>query len=314
MTPTLAAQVTQERAVSRDGTSIGYLRVGDAGLPGLVLLHGAMEWSRSHVELAQALSDRFTVHLPDRRGRGTSGPFVPPYRVDHDVEDMTAVLDATGARLVMGVSSGAVVWLNTLLARGAAAAAGTAEATAASAGRLVERAVLFEPPLLADADRARALMAQLERELEGGEVDAALVTGMLGAEMGPAAIRRLPRGLLQRLTGFGADHEQRQQARRPVEGYVTMRELAPTLRQDFGLVAATSGHLDRFEQMSTPVLLLGGAKSPAYLRRGLDELERVLPQVERVELAGVGHEVTGNADRRGRPQVVADVVRGFLGG
>jgi pimeloyl-ACP methyl ester carboxylesterase len=262
-----------------------------------------MEWSRSHVELAQALSDRFTVHLPDRRGRGASGPFVPPYRLEQDVEDMTAVLDATGARLVMGVSSGAAIWLHTLLA----AAVGPAVPA-------VDRAVLFEPPLLPDAAEASALVAQVERELADGDLDAALVTGMLGAQMGPAAIRRLPRGLLRRLTAFGADLEQRQQAKRPAEGYVTMRQLAPTLRQDFGLVAATSVRLERFERVATQVLLLGGGKSPTYLRRGLDALEVVLPQVERVELAGVGHEVTGNADRRGRPQMVADVVRGFLSG
>jgi pimeloyl-ACP methyl ester carboxylesterase len=303
MTPALAASVTQERAVSRDGTSIGYLRVAEAELPGLVLLHGAMEWSRSHVELAQALSDRFTVYLPDRRGRGASGPFAAPYRVEQDVEDMSAVLGATGARLVMGVSSGAVVWLHTLLATGVG-----------SAASVVDRAVIFEPPLLPDAAEASALVTRVERELADGDVDAALVTGMLGAQMGPAAIRRLPRGLLRRLTAFGADHEQRQQAKRPTEGYVTMRELAPTLRQDFGLVAHTSTDLDRFRQISAAVLLLGGARSPAYLRRGLDELERVLPNSRRVELAGVGHEVTGNADRRGRPQVVADVVRAFLGG
>lgn len=303
MTARLAAQVTQERTVSRDGTTIGHLRVGGPGLPGLVLLHGAMEWSRSHLELAQALGDRFTVHLPDRRGRGTSGPFTLPYRVEQDVEDMAAVLAATGARAVMGVSSGSVVWLHTMLA------AGSAELEFA-----IDRAVLFEPPLLREVERASALLARVERELGDGDVDAALVTGMLGAEMGPAAIRRLPRGLLRRLTGFGADHEQRQQAKRPAEGYVTVRQLAPTLRQDFGLVAATSNHLDRFEQVSTPVLLLGGAKSPVYLRQALDDLERVLPNRRRVELAGVGHEATGNADRRGRPQVVADVVRSFLEG
>ena len=302
MTPALTAPVTVERVTSHDGTSVGYLRVGEA-LPGLVLLHGAMEWSRSHVELAQALTDRYTVYLPDRRGRGTSGPFTPPYRVEQDVEDMSAVLAATGARAVMGVSSGSVVWLHTLLASAADAAVGG-----------IDRAVLFEPPLLPDAERTAALVARIESELADGHVDAALVTGMLGAEMGPAAIRRLPRGLLRRLTSFGADHEQRRQGERPVEGHVTMRELAPTLRQDFALVAATSGRLDRFAQVRTPVLLLGGARSPLYLRRGLEALEGVLPHTERVELAGVGHEVTGNADRRGRPQVVADVVRGFLAG
>ncbi len=289
--------ITAHHVASGDGTMIGFQSVATGARPGLVLLHGAMEWSHSHLELARALSGRYTVHLPDRRGRGRSGAYQPPYRTAQDVEDMAAVLSATGARLVMGVSSGALVWLHTLLAV-----------------PTVERAVLFEPPLLRDLDRAAALVARVAREIEDGDLDAALVTGMLGAEMGPAAMRRLPRGLLTRLTAWGAGHEQRRLAARPRDGYVTMRDLAPTLRQDFALVAATSGRLDLFQDVRARVLLLGGARSPDYLRQALDALERVLSAVERVELPGVGHEVTGNADRRGRPERVAPLVEAFLGG
>ena len=89
---------------SRDGTTIGYRRVGDG--PGLVVLHGAMESSSSHLQLAEALADRFTVYLPDRRGRGLSGPYPAAYTVRTDIEDMDALLTTTGARQVFGVSSG----------------------------------------------------------------------------------------------------------------------------------------------------------------------------------------------------------------
>ena len=57
---------------SRDGTTIGYRQVGSG--PGLILLHGGMQSSRSFTNLAAALSDAFTVYVPDRRGRGLSGP------------------------------------------------------------------------------------------------------------------------------------------------------------------------------------------------------------------------------------------------
>src|SRR5437773_1809244 len=66
---------------SADGTSIGYRRFGGgpgggpSGGPGLVLLHGSMSSGAHHVELATLLSDSFTVYVPDRRGRGLSGPY-----------------------------------------------------------------------------------------------------------------------------------------------------------------------------------------------------------------------------------------------
>lgn len=58
---------------SKDGTTIGYRQLGQG--PGVVMLHGAMESAQSHMQLATALADAFTVYLPDRRGRGLSGPF-----------------------------------------------------------------------------------------------------------------------------------------------------------------------------------------------------------------------------------------------
>ena len=64
--------MTSGRVTSRDGTPIGYLRTGRG--PAVVILHGSMESARSHTLLAQALAGDFTVYLPDRRGRGMSGP------------------------------------------------------------------------------------------------------------------------------------------------------------------------------------------------------------------------------------------------
>jgi len=58
--------------------------------------------------------------------------------------------------------------------------------------------------------------------------------------------------------------------------------------------------------------LLGGSKSPAYLKAGLDALEKVLPHVTRVELPGLGHGATGNTDRGGRPERAAAVLRQFF--
>jgi pimeloyl-ACP methyl ester carboxylesterase len=80
---------------SKDGTTIGYRQLGSG--PGIILLHGAASASLLHgaasasllhgaasasqhfMKLGVALSDAFTVYIPDRRGRGLSGPFGDNY-------------------------------------------------------------------------------------------------------------------------------------------------------------------------------------------------------------------------------------------
>src|SRR5215207_5748398 len=82
---------------SKDGTTIGYRQLGHG--PAVVLLHGAMESAQSHMQLAEALADIFTVYLPDRRGRGLSGPYPPAgYGVQQEVDDLAALLAHTSAR------------------------------------------------------------------------------------------------------------------------------------------------------------------------------------------------------------------------
>ncbi len=51
---------------SRDGTTIGFRRIGEG--PGVVLLHGGMTASQHFTRLGEALQDEFTVYVPDRRG------------------------------------------------------------------------------------------------------------------------------------------------------------------------------------------------------------------------------------------------------
>jgi pimeloyl-ACP methyl ester carboxylesterase len=102
-----APRATTATVVSRDGTTIAYRAVG-SGRP-IVFLHGAMETSHSHLDLAEALADRARVILPDRRGRGMSGPASPTDGIAANVADLAAVLEATGARDVFGVSAGALV-------------------------------------------------------------------------------------------------------------------------------------------------------------------------------------------------------------
>jgi len=287
--PALAVSAATGAVTSHNGTTIGYRRFG-AG-PGLVLVHGAMQSAGSHTQLAQALADRFTVYTYDRRGRGRSGPFGPAYDMRTEVEDLAALLAATGAHFVFGVSAGGLVALDAALALPA-----------------IHKVAVYEPALSLDGSPSTAFLARYDQEIAQGKPAAALVTGMQGARLGPAFFNALPRWLMEALTSQMLAAEDKAAA--PDD--VTLRQLAPTLHYDFQLVSASDGALTRYRAIRAPLLLLGGSASPAWLKAAMARLAQAFPQAQRIEFPGLGHEATGNTDRRGQPARVAQALRQFF--
>ena len=292
LTPPAAAPTNPSAgtATSRDGTRIAFRSVGDG--PAIILLHGAMETAHSHLDLAAELAAGARIVLPDRRGRGGSGPAHPEDGINRQIEDLEGVIAATGARAFIGVSAGALVALE-----------------AARTLPDVDRVVLFEPPLSIDRSIATDWLDRFDAEIAAGRTAAALVTGMLAAEMGPPWMLKLPRPVLELMTSAML----RAEDRRPPAKSVAWRTLAPTLHADGRIVADMVGPLARFAEVRADVLLIGGSASPAYLGRALDALETVLPHARRVELARLDHSAAGNRDQRGHPEIVAAELRPFLG-
>jgi putative polyketide hydroxylase len=145
------------RVTSSDGTVISYRSLGRG--PALVLLHGGLQAAHSFDKLAEALAETFTVIVPTRRGRAGDDPLGAPEGLAAEVSDLDAVLRATGARRVFGLSSGAVIALAAALTSGG-----------------IDQLALYEPPLRIDGLRPDAWAPRLERELARGEVAAAMVT------------------------------------------------------------------------------------------------------------------------------------------
>lgn len=274
---------------SRDGTTIGYRRFG--GGPGLVLLHGSMSSGAHHVELARLLAATFTVLVPDRRGRGLSGPYGTGDELQQELDDVAALLGATGAANLWGLSSGACIVLH-----------------AARTIPTIAKVGIFEPPLLPDRAEAAALLATFDDEMARGRIGEAMVTAMRGAEMGPGWFRALPKALTGRLAMMGMAQE----AKKPIGPYPTMRELASTLHADFAIVTESSGRLHDFQSIPADVLLMGGSQSPAFLKRALSDLASALPRSTRVELAGLDHAASWNSDVGGHPAPVARELQRFF--
>ncbi|HEX9067862.1 MAG TPA: alpha/beta hydrolase [Ktedonobacterales bacterium] len=289
---TVEAAYTTGSVISRDGVTIGYRQLGTG--PGLVVVHGAMESAQSHMQLATALADAFTVYVVDRRGRGLSGPYGQAYTAQEDVDDLDAILSQTGAHGVFGVSSGAIICLRAALSLPA-----------------IHRLALYEPALVQSPKQIKAVLTRFDQELAQGKTADAMVTAMKGAQMGPPIFNLMPRWLLARLTTMAMAAE----AKSAKPGEVTMGILGPTLHYDFALIAETSGKEEMFRSVRQETLLLGGSASPAYLKQAVRTLAGILPHARRVEFPGLDH--GGSSDlsatnRHGNPAVVAQEILRFF--
>ena len=249
------AGMTTGVVTSTDGTPIGYLRAGCG--PAVVLLHGSNESARSHTQLALALADEFTVYLPDRRGRGMSGPHRPDHSMRTEIEDLQAVVDHCGAQKVFGVSVSALIALQ-----------------AARTTPAIRQVAVYEPALLMDTSgRYTSWVRRFDREMAQGQVADALITSIRGLDLAPPAFRYPPRRVLVAITNAAMKKEDAHAA----PGAVTMRQLAPTLRYEPLLLAEMAGTIAAFADVPAEVLLMGGdMKHPAFIRPAFDALARTL--------------------------------------
>lgn len=270
---------------SADGTELCYREWG-AG-PGLVLIHGGLQAAQNFSRLAEALGDTFTVYVPDRRGRGRSGAFGEGYGLSTEREDLHALLRATGARRVFGLSSGALIALY-----------------AARTLSEIEQLAIYEPPLTVPGANPMAWVPRYEKELERGRLAEAMASIIKGTgDVEP--ITYLPRFILAMMIRLGIAAEARS-----VKGEdVAIRDLIPTMRFDAKLARESVNALEGLDTLRCEVLLLGGNRSARLLRVGLDALAARLPRAKRVQLKRIGHLA---ADNVGRPDEVARLLRTFF--
>jgi pimeloyl-ACP methyl ester carboxylesterase len=267
----------ETQAISRDGTTIGYRTTGSG--PSLLVVHGALETAAGYQKFADALADEFTVHTIDRRGRGLSGPHAEVHTLRTEVEDVRAVAEATGARRLFGVSSGALIAMEAALTLPA-----------------ISHVAAYEPPTTAPGLKDH-VFARFEQDIANGRPAEAMATILAGLEVGPRWLRLLPRPLLVALMRVFMQGDQDD-----VVG------LLPTALYDFRVVEEGSANLERFTALDGEVLLAGGARSPRYLKEALATLSGLVPGARRVELRGADHNSSTE-----RPPLVVPALRSFFG-
>jgi hypothetical protein len=90
---------------------------------------------------------------------------------------------------------------------------------------------------------------------------------------------------------------------------IPISALIPTLRYDCMLVEETEGKFEKYKEIKTKLLLIGGTRSMTALREILAALYELLPFSDFVQLPGVGHIA---ADNMGKPELVAEELKLFF--
>jgi pimeloyl-ACP methyl ester carboxylesterase len=264
-------------AVSRDGTRIAFDRSGKG--PAVVLVAGALGARGGFSPLVALLAPRFTVFNYDRRGRGDSGD-TPPYAVERELEDLAAVLDeAGGTAFVYGISSGAVLALE----------------TASAFPTKVAKLALYEPPFVVD-DRRPPLPADYVRQIErlvaagrrGGAVEY-FKTKAVGVPVDVVAPMR------------------------DAPYWPGLEAVAHTLAYDGAIMGETmfgkplpAERVARWAAATMPTLVMDGGESEPFFHQAAQAVVAGLPDARRRTLAGQNHAVA--------PEALAPVLVEFFAG
>ncbi|MGC4876922.1 alpha/beta fold hydrolase [Micromonospora sp. DT43] len=247
------AAPTVEQVRSADGTPIAYERSG-AG-PVIVLVGGGFSDRHSTSALGEALAPDFTVVGYDRRGRGESGD-TAPYEVGREIEDLAAVVAATGgSAAIYGLSSGAIL-----------AALGAAQ------GLPVTGLILFEPPFQVGPHVGirEDISARLNELLVAGDRDSAVEIFLI-ASVGLSA---------ETVAGMRAQ---------PVWGSLTA--IAHTLPYDTLITAGGRLPTDRLAAITVPTLTVDSTGSPQWLRDASRATAEAIAGGRSISLDGGYHEV-----------------------
>lgn len=261
-----------KKVISKDGTTIAFEKTGSG--PAVILISSANADHQDAKQLAEHLSNHFTVYNYDRRGRGQSSD-TAPYSVEREIEDIEALnSEAGGSVYLFGSSSGSVLALE----------------AASRLGERVAKLFLYEPPFIINDSRPpvpKDYVQQLNRLNEAGKRSEA-VEYFLSTAIG------IPEEII---TFMKAD-----------PSWQHMESLSHTLAYDGMIMGDTqSGKplpVDRWI-VHVPTLVMTGEKSDSYFQDAAQALLQLLPSAEHQILPGQDHSAVMMASNILADQMIA---------
>lgn len=234
-----------------DGTDVEAFDEGSG--PVILVVPPGMDDGSGYARVAATLADRFRVLRLRRRQYRLDLP--APVTIADEVRDIEALARAVDEQmLLVGHSSGAVVALEALVAMPHAFIG----------------AVLYEPPVVTDLPLGEpGAEAATRAAVDAGKPGAALAIFLRDVVRIPAAAAWLTRAALPFMPKYKA--------------------LVPRQIDDLSSLIALGDRRDAYRGIATPVLLLGGVKSPSHLAARLDALQEILPHCSRAVMPSQGH-------------------------
>jgi len=257
--------MAESTTTAPDGATITVESIGRG--PGIVVVHGGAVRAKDYRRLATALSDQFTVHLFNRRGR-PGGAALPPtgYTVQVDIDDIGAVLAHTGATRLFGHSVGGFIALRAAMVLP------------------VDRLALYDGAILVDNLFPTYYLDDFEKAVKAKQYpDAIAIAGKGLRSAGP--LSDLPMGV-QRVFGklFLAT---------PIgkEWLETIHTVPAEARQ----AADHGGSADLYSGVTSDVLLASGSRSPGYYAPTNEKLAAAMPKARALVIPKSGHDAANIA-------------------
>jgi len=274
--------------VSKDGTKIHYRQIGSG--EGLVLVHGAMMYSGNFMRLAGLLANHFTVYIPDRCGRGLSETH-KNHSLLAESEDIQAILNQTNTRNIFGLSSGAIIVLQTAILY-----------------PTLQKIALYEPPLMTDSTEAHItkITRNYERAMAKQQYGNAFISFIKGTDDKGSLMKSFPSFVSAPLMHIAINSDAKKKSK---TDKTDLKSLIIAAKYDNRVALQSLGIIDKAVNLTAEILLLEGEKSHTFLKKSLDKLNAALPGAKRVMLPNVGHIAAHNS---GKPELVANELYAFF--
>jgi pimeloyl-ACP methyl ester carboxylesterase len=186
-----------------------------------------------YAAFARALSEHFTVHTIERRGRGESGPQGGDYSIVKECEDVLALQAETGAALLVGHSYGGLVALEV-----------------ARSNKAFSKIAVYEPGVSINGSMPTAWMPGYQKRLsEKRHVDALVDFTLADA---PPRIQRMPRWLMKLLLLVLVSCSRQ---------YRQMLNLLDQNLREWREIARLDSSYEHYREIAAGVLLMYGGRS-----------------------------------------------------
>lgn len=251
----------KERKIpTHDGGRLALYSYGTEDAPGgrRVLLIGgafltALIYRPFSIELAKGLGEGWAVDVYDRRGRGSSSPQPPDYSMATEIGDVRTILDATGARNILGHSLGGSVALN-------------AVQEFAGTRYVPDKLAVYDAAVNIDGSIDTAWLDGFEDAVNNGRVGHALAHMKKATKPG-SALARVPEPVLAGLMALLS----RTRVNR------MFREVMPSGVGELRAAYKEPDHARDFSVLPANTHFMAGGKSPAYYKVTAERLHAAVP-------------------------------------